>query len=253
MEKDEKKELFKHGVLAFESFKLKNELSQLEKISAENIAAFLEVAGRLDNIEATMYYQIVQERLAVIKKMKNVVSDGSLEKVIQEHLSKNLWLLDPSWDRGTEAPIVEQAFKTQFDIIDAGLTQEEKDARLDIRYKKASNKHLIIELKKGNRIVKTDELSAQVRKYFVATTKIMATQEMPEPFEIIVLLGQHLDGKDFNETVYEATKRSLKEYNCRIMYYDELLRNAENLYSDFLEKNRGLSTLNDLISELDMS
>lgn len=67
-----------------------------------------------------------------------MVSDGSLEKVVQEHLSKNLWLLDPSWDRGTEAPIVEQAFKTQFDIIDVGLTQEEKDARLDIRYKKAS-------------------------------------------------------------------------------------------------------------------
>lgn len=253
VEKDEKKELFKHGVLAFESFKLKNELSQLEKISAENIAAFLEVAGRLDNIEATMYYQIVQERLAVIQKMKDVVSDGSLEKVVQEHLSKNLWLLDPSWDRGTEAPIVEQAFKTQFDIIDAGLTQEEKDARLDIRYKKASNKHLIIELKRGNRIVKTDELFAQVRKYFSATMKIMETHEMTEPFEIIVLLGQHLDGKDFNQAVYEATKRSLKEYNCRIMYYDELLRNAENLYSDFLEKNKGLSTLSDLISELDMN
>lgn len=162
-------------------------------------------------------------------------------------------MLDPSWDRGTELPIVEQAFKTQFDIIDAELTQEEKDARLDIRYKKASNKHLIIELKRGNRVVKTDELFAQVRKYFAATTKIMATQDNPEPFEIIVLLGQHLDGKDYNETVYEATKRSLKEYNCRIMYYDELLLNAENLYSDFLEKNRGLSTLSDLISELDMS
>ena len=40
-----------------------------------------------------------------------MVSDGSLEKVVQVHLRKNLWLLDPSWDRGTEAPIVEQAFK----------------------------------------------------------------------------------------------------------------------------------------------
>lgn len=239
--------------MAFESFKLKNELSQLEKISAENIRDFLEVAGRLDNIEATLYYQIVQERLAIIKKMKDVVSDGSLEKVIQEHLSKNLWLLDPSWDRGTEVPTVEQAFKTQFDIIDSGLSQEEKDARLDIRYKKASNKHLIIELKRGNRTVKADELTVQVRKYFTAMTKIMETYEMTEPFEIIVLLGQQLDGKDFNQTVYEATKHSLKVYKCRIMYYDELLRNAENLYSDFLEKNQNLSTLSDLIRELDMN
>lgn len=253
VEKDEKRELFKHGVLAFESFKLKNELSHLEKISAENIADFLEVTGRLDNIEATMYYQIVQERLAVIKKMKDVVSDGSLEKVIQEHLSKNLWLLDPSWDRGTEVPVVEQAFKTQFETIDADLTQEERDARLDIRYKKASNKHLIIELKKGDRIVKTDDLFSQVRKYFTATEKIMEKQDMKEPFEIIVLLGRHLDGENFNERVYETTKRSLKEFNCRIMYYEELLRNAESLYSDYLKKNQGLSTLNDLISELEIN
>lgn len=253
IEKDEKKELFKHGVLAFESFKLKNELSQLEKISAENIAAFLEVAGRLDDIEATMYYQIVQERLAVIKKMQDVVSDGSLEKVIQDHLSKNLWLLDPSWDRGTEAPIVEQAFKTQFDTINAGLSQEELDARLDIRYKKASNKHLIIELKKGDRVVKSQEITSQVYKYFSATKKIMATLEQPEPFEIIVLLGNHLDGKNYDEDVYQATKEALKAYNCRIMYYDELLRNAQNLYSDFLEQNKNLSTLSDIINELEIN
>lgn len=252
VEKDEKKELFKHGVLAFESFKLKNELSQLEKISAENIAAFLEVAGRLDNIEATMYYQIVQERLAVIKKMQDVVSDGSLEKVIQDHLSKNLWLLDPSWDRGTEAPIVEQAFRTQFQTIDAGLSQDELDARLDIRYKKASNKHLIIELKKGDRTVKSQEITAQVYKYFSATKKVMATLDQPEPFEIIVLLGNHLDGKNYDEEVYQATKDALKAYHCRIMYYDELLRNAQNLYSDFLEQNKNLSTLSDIINELEI-
>ena len=252
VEKDEKKELFKHGVLAFESFKLKNELSQLEKIDAENIAAFIEVAGRLDNIEATMYYQIVQERLAVIQKMQDVVSDGSLEKVIQEHLSKNLWLLDPSWDRGTELPIVEQAFKTQFKTIDAGLSQEELDARLDIRYRKASNEHLIIELKKGNRMVKSQEITAQVYKYLSATKKVMSSLDQPEPFEIIVLLGRHLDGEKYDEEVYQATKEALKAYHCRIMYYDELLKNAQNLYSDFLEQNKNLSTLSDLINELEI-
>lgn len=252
VEKGEKKELFKHGVLAFESFKLKNELSQLEKIDAENIAAFIEVAGRLDNIEATMYYQIVQERLAVIQKMQDVVSDGSLERVIQEHLSKNLWLLDPSWDRGTELPIVEQAFKTQFKTIDAGLSNEELDARLDIRYRKASNEHLIIELKKGDRIVKSQEIMIQVQKYYSATQKIMSILDRPEPFEIIVLLGRHLDGEKYNENVYKATKDALKAYNCRIMYYDELLQNAQNLYSDFLEQNKNLSTLSNLINELEI-
>lgn len=76
---------------------------------------------------------------------------------------------------------------------------------------------------------------------------------MEEPFEIIVLLGEHLDGKNFDQKEYEATKRSLKEFNCRIMYYDELLKNAENLYSDFLEKNKSLSTLSNLINEMDIN
>lgn len=252
VEKEEKRELFKHGILAFESFKLKNELSQLEQISAENIAAFIEVAGRLDNIEATMYYQIVQERLAIIKKMQDVVSDGSLEKVIQDHLSKNLWLLDPSWDRGTEAPIVEQAFRTQFKAMEAELTREELDARLDIHYKKASNKHLIIELKKGDRTVKSREILTQVQKYFSATEKIMSKLSQTEPFEIIVLLGKRIDGKEYNENVFQRTRQALEAYQCRIMYYDELLRNAQNLYSDFLERNKNLSTLNDIINELEM-
>ena len=58
----------------------------------------------------------------------------------------------------------------------------------------------------------------------------MATLDQPEPFEIIVLLGNHLDGK----------------------HYDELLRNAQNLYSDFLEQNKNLSTLSDIINELEL-
>lgn len=250
VENDEKRELFKHAIIAFESFKLKNELSKLNEISAENISEFVGIAGRLDNIEATMYYQIVKERLAIIRKMEEVVSDGSLEKVVQYHLSKNLWLLDPAWDRGTEAPIVEKAFKTQFETINASLTKEEMDARLDIRYKKTSNKHLIIELKRGDRVVSSQEIQAQVLKYYTAISKVMETFEHPEDFEIIVLLGTKLDGKNYNENSYKATKKALEAYKCRIMYYDELLRNAQNLYSDFLDKNNNLSTLSDIINEL---
>ena len=59
-------------------------------------------------------------------------------------------------------------------------------------------------------------------------------------------------GKHYDEDVYQATKEALKAYQCRIMYYDELLRNAQNLYSDFLEQNKNLSTLSDIINELEL-
>lgn len=248
----DKKTLFKHGILAFETLKLKNELSALDGVEPDGIDAFLQIAGKLEDIEATYYYQIVRQRLAVIKRMQEVVSEGALEKVIQKHLANNMWLLDPSWDRGTEAPVVEQAIKTQFDTINAGLTAEQRDARLDIRYKKAAKRHVIVELKRGNRIVKSDELIAQIMKYHDAMIKILEQfQIKDESFEIIVLLGRKLDENDFNQAIYDSRIEALSKMNTRILMYDELLRNAESLYSDYLDKHREAEHLIDVLHELD--
>ena len=250
VEPAEKLTLFQHGILAFESCKLKNELGMLETVSADNLDTFLAVAGRLDDIEATMYYQIVSERLAVIKKMQEVVSDGSLEKVVQAHLGKNLWLLDPSWDRSTELPTIEQAFRTQFDIVDKQLTPEELDARLDIRYKKTSGKHIIIELKKGDRTVKLDELYGQITKYSEAMEKVIAEHTFKEPYEIIILLGRKAGGNQTSDGAIQRFEESLNPYHTRILYYNGLLANAEFMYRDYLEKNQKSAALNNMIQQI---
>ena len=248
---DEKKTLFKHSILAFESLKLKSELSVLESIDAENVDAFLQVAARLENIEATYYYQIVRERLAVIQKLKSVIKDNDLEKVVQYHLADNMWLLDPSWDRGTEIPVIEETVQKQFDAINSTLTQEEKDARFDIRYRKTAKKHVIVELKRGQRVVKSGELTTQIMKYHSAMVKILQdTNRSDEPFEIIVLIGKRLDGQNFNQAVYNDLVKMFSTIHTRIMMYDELLANAEALYTDYLEKHREADKLNDILKEL---
>lgn len=247
---DEKKDIFKHGILAFESLKLKNELSALQDVQPDNLDIFLNVAGRLDSIEATYYYQIVKSRLAVIQRMKEVVHGDDLEKVIQRHLANNLWLLDPAWDRDTKLPSVEEAIKTQFDVINAGLTREEQEARLDVRYQKPSGKHVIIELKRGDRTVKFIELIAQVDKYFSALTKILKKHDTDEDFEIIVLLGKRLDGEKVDHDIESKHLRQLAEVNTRILYYDQLLANAETLYADFIAKNSSLASLETLINSI---
>lgn len=196
---------------------------------------------------ATHLRQRLARRFAIIgakNQFKVLINDNEIVISDRNYLSKAqcVWVFPP---------------KNQPDEFKNDLRDQTKADKLKLfkalRYKKASNKHLIIELKKGDRVVRTEELFAQVKKYFSATKKVMSTLDQAEPFEIIVLLGCHLDGKNYNEDVYNATKEALKAYNCRIMYYDELLRNAQNLYSDFLEKNQNLSTLSDIISELEMS
>lgn len=247
---NEKRSLFKHGILAFESCKLRNELSDLDAVSAEDVDSFLRIAGRLDSIEASMYYEIVSERLAVIKRMREVTTDGSLERVIQDHLGKNLWLFDPSWDRGTETPQVEISIKNYFDGIYSNFTQEEKDSRFDIAFKKISNKHIVIELKRGQRVMRCGELYDQVSKYSVAMDKALSTSCPGDQYEIIILLGKPVENMDLSSRAYHQFVDSLKSYNCRIMYYSELLTNAERMYKDFLDKNQESSALGSLIERI---
>lgn len=239
VEPSDKHELIRHGILAFETLKLKDSLSEFDNISPEDIEAFIKAANTLNSIEAAFYYKIVYERLAVIKKLTEVIANEStLEKVIQHLLAQNLWLIDPSWDRGTEIPIVEETIKKQFAVINDSLTPAEKDSRFDVRYKKASNRHVVIELKRSGRVVKSLELTEQVRKYHSAMKKVLENAADREPFEIIVLVGRKLDGQDVHPDTYAKTMKSFELYDTRIMHYSELLANAEKMYSDFIAKNR---------------
>jgi hypothetical protein len=245
IESEEKEELVRHGILAFETLRLKENLNELDNITPEDISSFIRSAEILNTIEATYYYKIVIERLSVIKKMKEITDENALEKVIQELLSKHLWLLDPSWDRATNIPAVEEAVKTQLDVINKKLTKGEQDSRFDIRYKKASNKHVIIELKRAMKTVSASELQSQIQKYYDAMVKILEERQDSEPFEIIVLIGKKLGGSHLHRDTYLKTIKSLEGFNTRIIYYKELITNAEKMYSDFIEKNETASRLVD--------
>ena len=100
--------LYKHTALAFENLLYKGALDQLERISVENIPAFMKILGNFDDFEVSLYYQMIQERLRIITKLQEVIDDNAVERVVQECLYDHLWLLDPSWDRATETPLMEK-------------------------------------------------------------------------------------------------------------------------------------------------
>ena len=147
---DHRKTLYKHGVLAFEHLHHKEKLNELEQLDINNLEIAVKLFSELDDIEASWYYQITEGRLDVIRKLDECVTENALEKIIQEHIYNHLWLLDPSWDRATETPIMERSVTRAFRKISNQLTKEEKRGRLDIRYKKTSGKHVIIELKRAS-------------------------------------------------------------------------------------------------------
>jgi hypothetical protein len=247
----DRRRLFKHSVLAFESLRYKRSLDALERISPENLAALGEIFGNLNDIEATLYHQIVKERIEVIKTLQEKVEEAALEKVVQEHLFKHLWLLDPSWERATHNSYMEQQVAKEFGDIDAGLTPEEKAGRLDLKYLLTSGKHVIVELKRADRVVATEELLVQIGKYRSAVQKLLdAAGRGREPVEFVCLVGRPL--RDWvDEKTREESRRLLAIRDARVLRYQELIGNAYRAYEEYLEKDAAAGRVYALIRTLD--
>ena len=235
--------------MAFEKLSYKDSLSALDNLSPENIRDFTRVFTELDSIEASLYYQIIQERLKVIETLRQATHEDLYESVIQKHLYEHLWLLDPAWDRATETPLMEQSVKTDFDKIDAQLSAAEKRARFDIKYKMTSGKHVIIELKRAGVIPDEHALQIQIGKYRTALQKLLAKANKNEPIEVVCIVGKPLRQWETPKS-QEESKRSLEIRNIRVVLYNELIENAFRSYQAFLDKNKEAGAVYDLIREI---
>ena len=248
---EEKRTLLSHAVLAFESFRYKDNLDALENVLPENIQVFSEVFTNHDDIEAALYHRITKGRLSVINTLKNHVDEASLEKIIQQYLYDHLWLLDPSWDRATESPLMEENVAKEWGELDAKLTSEEKNGRIDIKYKNPSGKHVIIELKRADRILNDVEIMGQVDKYRTALTKILETVGRGnEPVEVVCLVGRKLR-QWTNPAEENMSRRSLGEKGIRVVRYQQLIEDAYASYKSYLDKGTDAGRVIKLIQSIE--
>ena len=249
-DEDHRKTLYKHGVLAFEHLHHKEKLNELEQLDIENLEIAVKLFSELDDIEASWYYQITEGRLDVIRKLSDDIDEDVLEKIIQEHIYNHLWLLDPSWDRATETPTLEQSVTTTFEKISDKLSEEEKKGRLDIRYKKTSGKHVIIELKRGSVRTSTGTLIDQVDKYISALEKQLREANESGSVEVICLVGKEL--RDWESpTRRQSSERSLAGKDIRVITYQQLIRDAEASYQHYLEKSKDIGRIRRLLDEIE--
>lgn len=250
---DKKKEILKFSVLAFEKLKYAKHLSAIDNIEAENFEVFKDIFTGLDEIEATLYYQIIRERIEVIKVFQSITDENALEKVIQTHLFNHLWLLDPSWERVENTQYMETTVLNALNSEYNSLTSEEKAGRLDVGYRQTAGKHIIIELKRADRIVTTSEMIKQVKKYHDALNKVLsAIYQTNYSFEILFVLGRPIDNNDSIEN-RELVANILKPMNARVVYYQELIENAYKAYNEYIAANKQSQPLIDMFSQLESS
>ena len=248
----ERLQLMKHAVLAFEFYRCNQNLEELDKISDENFEPAIRVFQDLDGLEATWYGQIVRQRIGIIRALQKKVDENSRERIIQEYIFDHLWLLDPSWERAQSSETMETRMESLFDKIDAGLSQEERNARLDIQYRETAGKHVVVELKRPGRTVSVFKLAEQIEKYRSGMIKILRQIDgSHDPMvEFVCLLSKPPTEWD-NPNGQKLVEDVLGAQNARYVNYDSLLENAFQAYSDYQEKTKKIERLGNVIGAIE--
>jgi len=248
-DKEFKRDLYKHGIIAFETLKLKNDLSLLEQIETKGeFDQMKAIIGNIDSLEQVYYYQMVSGRLGVLKKFIEIVDANSKEKIIRDHIYDHLWLLDTSWERASTEKRMEQTFIKEFKKVK--LKPKEKAARTDIRYRTAAGKHIIIELKRYSEKININDLVKQVQKYKMILQKCLKKcypdNYEQEDFEIICILGSN--PAPVSDDI--ANKNVLKAHRARYVTYDGLIEDTTKRYEEWLNKEKELQHILDIVNNI---
>ncbi len=249
----DKKELLKASILAFESYRRKQELDRLESIKDESLDQILAIFQSIDDLELSYYGQIVHLRVSVIRTLQEKLKQNDKELVLRDYIFDHLWLLDPGWERTKGTEHAETLVNKFLEDNNGSLKGAEKTARIDIGYRASGAKHVIVELKRASVSVPVDDLMKQVRKYRDGARRILEkTSYKSWPIEIIILLGTPPpEWDDATGTGSVGVARSLATVDARIVFYDELLTNAQQAYADYLEEHIKMDKLWDVFKAID--
>ncbi|GAB2841055.1 ATP-binding protein [Microbacterium insulae] len=256
-EESARRDLFRSGVLAFARVGLRENTEQLDLLASVTAEDLLPLLGQQDTYEAGLWVDILKSRVEAIEKLQSLTDANEKEKVLQQHLFEHLWLLDPSWERATIQPRMEEDLRK----IEPGLfamDEEEKQitGRIDIRYATVSGRHVIVELKRYNLTVDARELAEQGLKYAKALASILTQQqreaEIPN-IEVVFVLGKKPgtqgQGPSQNEADFYAATFQASRGSFRL--YDALIDSAKNQYQEYLDASGKARALEDLLGTLE--
>lgn len=235
-DEEDRRNLYRAGILAFERLRLREAGHRLERLETLEAKHVLELFIMQDHFESALYADIVRTRIDAIGAFQGLTDIKAKETVLQTHLFENLWLLDAGWERAEGSETIEHRLARDYPR-DFGLklTDAQKRGRVDIKYRQSSGTHIIVELKKYEREITIEELVAQGKKYRAALHKLATQDGESDPrIEVVFVLGHPVKVDDSDGLPAGYVENQLRTINGRIFHYDQLIRNALKANREFL-------------------
>lgn len=197
---------------------------------AERMAKFAELFDKVGINTAIRLKANLENRLSVIEKLKKAIDDEELEKVFEDHLAENPWLMNPFWDK-TRVQIDQQRIYKYI-----GLDNNEESGRFDLLVKIAESMYpVIVELKREKvtsySAPNVSEIRDQIYRYRKGLLEYYKdTSEDVKSIDAVYICGV----KSFSK-LDNTDKKTLKEDKIEILTYNEIIENAEKMYFDAID------------------
>ncbi len=173
----------------------------------------------------------IEDRISIINKLKKIIDDEEVESIFEEHLAKNPWLINQYWDKPSDEVVIETQNKYKGVIAD-----EEVEGRTDIIIRTADEPFPIIcelkrEKKTGYSSPNVSEIQTQIAKYreFIADEIESSASIKVRTQDIKAFF---ICGRKAYEKLTPRNIETLKSHQIEIKTYQEIIRQAERVYSD---------------------
>lgn len=212
--------------------------SKSQEINEKNddISAIFKILFESAEINSALRLQAnIRNRLDIINELNELISSGEVEKVFEDHLAKNPWLIEPSWD----AKDKRISTQNKYDFLD--IDNNESRAYVDIIVDVSDDPlPIIVELKREKKTnyssPSVNEIFNQITKYRSALKRHIERNKRGLSFKAKEIKAYFICGNDAKEKLSNDDLDVLDTNKIIIKTYSELLSTNKKIYIDGFEK-----------------
>ena len=233
-------------------------ISSFDKETDEEVqfSLLFKLMNNISKTEDLNHANLIRKRLSAIEELEKLMKENNThEKLFEEHLSDNPWLIKPYWniDRNMESS-TDYLTNQQYVKLFLGDNDFKRNF-IDIVIKVAEENYpIIVELKKNNPVghakVSFTDIYQQVTNYRKAI--IQNTPELEKidgkDIKVIFILSEDcgFQGSGNRIELTDDEVKILKDMNISILKYNKILAEAKKMYREHLKYQKEAKLIPDL-------